>query len=123
MHDDPVDDPVDDGRSTPVAARAMFRRKGRWPVVIAGDDEEHFAIDLSLGGLFLKDVSAYENGARLTLTVGLTDGLFTTAATVRWVRPERMGPMMEAGMGVLFEDLSDSDRVRLENEIQPGEPR
>ena len=117
------DEPEDDGRSTPVAARSMFRRKGRWPVLIAGDDDEHYAMDLSAGGLFLKDVSSYPNGSRLQVTIGLGDGPLTMMSTVRWVRQERMGPMMEAGMGLLFDELSEIEQARLLNEIKPGEQR
>ena len=34
------DDLPDDSRDTPVAARGMFRKKGRWHVVIGGDHGE-----------------------------------------------------------------------------------
>ena len=92
-------------------------------MIIAGDPGEHVAIDLSAGGLFLRDVSTYPIGSRVRLTVVLEAGPLTTAATVRWVRAERQGPMMEAGMGVLFDHLSDAERTRILDEIQPGGDR
>jgi hypothetical protein len=117
------DETQDDGRSTPVASRALFRRKGRWPVVLAGDDGEHVAIDLSVGGLFLADVIYYPRGTRLQVTLSLPSGPLRTAATVRWVREQRQGPMMEMGMGLLFDELPDSEKERILDEIQPGRSR
>lgn len=93
--------------------RAAPRARGCWAVWIDRDAVEHLATDLSVGGLFLLGVTHHEVGDRVTLEIDLGGPRLATGATVRWVRPRRIGPGLLAGCGLAFDGLSDRERTCL----------
>jgi uncharacterized protein (TIGR02266 family) len=68
--------------------------------------------DVSQGGLFVQTYKRCEVGSQLLLEFTLPTGPVRTTGVVRWVRPGAEG--MAPGMGVIFENLSDADRKRIQ---------
>lgn len=68
------------------------------------------AMDLSMGGAFLKSDILFDEGEPLVLEMQLSQGSICGAARVVWVR-RLVG---EPGMGVEFMSLSEDDRRTIE---------
>lgn len=97
-------------------SRSLARVRGRWLVRVEGDDRDRFALDLSVGGMFLGGLTR-PVGSRLALTLTLSEGTLSTGATVRWARAGQMVPRPMRGVGLAFDPLAEEDRARLLAEI------
>jgi uncharacterized protein (TIGR02266 family) len=68
--------------------------------------------NLSNGGVFVATLRRLPVGTPVDLVLTLPDGPVATRGRVCWVRESTEG--VAPGIGVMFEGLSDDDRVRIE---------
>jgi uncharacterized protein (TIGR02266 family) len=68
--------------------------------------------DMSEGGLFVSTYRSLPVGAEISLALSLPDGPLFARGQVRWVRDSAEG--VTPGVGVAFEALAHSDRVRIQ---------
>jgi len=60
------------------------------------------SVDISESGMFLLTTQAFPKGTNVTLSIPIGNGMVTTKAEVRY-------PVPNAGIGVLFQELSEKD--------------
>lgn len=105
------------------------RENRRLPIRVLVEYEcmEDFLVDytanISIGGMFIKTDNPLEVGTRFRLRFQLPDMSrpIDTIAEVRWhLPPEDAGPMA-AGMGIVFEELTDGDRTHVERLLKSWE--
>lgn len=65
-----------------------------------------YSLNFSVNGLCLRTSRRYELGAKLNLSLGVGGEKYSLVGTVAWVR--------DGAIGVRFENLTDTDRVKLE---------
>lgn len=104
--------PSDDADKSVTPSRCEPRRRGRWPVQVAGDDKPYVALDLSRGGMFVAGLAGRATGDRFDAVVTLPDGPLAVKAIARWSRP-RISAAVPQGTGVAFDGATDDDRARI----------
>ena len=98
--------------------RAQARREVELPVLVTDIGNRvaaqiRFEVrDMSLGGAFVRSPLLFEVGEELDMEFQIPDGPLVRARG-RVVRVERAAGLAEAGMGIAFSHLSESDQAAL----------
>lgn len=102
------------------AVRQHSRRAGFWPVALVpegGAPREVVAVDLSSGGLFVRDATDLPAGVRIELRLALAHTEVAVEAVVRWVRHQTVTSDTPAGAGLAFVGLDEEARAALAREL------
>jgi len=106
--------------------RLSARRPLETEVDFGGDSQffTGFTKNISAGGLFVATHEELAMGSVIRVKFGITtiDREFDLAAEVRWHRPYRESqPMVSAGYGVCFVNISPEDQAVLNEYLQTAE--
>lgn len=106
------------------AGRRVFRRKDIEVAVDlfnANTFFTGFTENLSEGGLFVATAAPMQLGDELEIRLRLMGREPRTyPVVVRWIRPDAAIGGLPAGMGVQFLDLSEDEKIRLQNFVDSG---
>jgi hypothetical protein len=87
----------------------------------SGEPQVGTAADLSVGGLFVRELTELPHGETVAIELDLETGPLAVAALSRWVRHVHVTADLPAGTGIEFVDLDAAALAALEREL--GRPR